>query len=245
MTDSLLKNNQVLNKEQLFKFFLSDNPALSDTVMYKRIADLKKRGLISNVGRGVYTVKGKNKPAFQLELEGVEKKISNKIIKKFPFATFTVWNTKFLNQFMTHQAFSNPIIIEAEKDAALSIFDFLQENTQNVFFNPSNEVMNNYVHNNKENIIIKRLVTESPLQKDKLYLTPKIEKILVDIFADNAIFITYQGTELKNIFNNAYEKYQINWTTLLSYAARRHKKEEIIEFVKSRTNIPYSIISEA
>ena len=61
---------------------------------------------------------------------------------------------------------------------------------------------------------------------------PTLEKILVDIIADEELFAAQQG-ELEFIFKSAFDKYNINESKMKRYASRRNRKTEI----KNQTNI--------
>jgi hypothetical protein len=123
-------------------------------------------------------------------------------------------------------------ILEIDKDASASIFYFLNDKDYDVFLNPSQEIIQNYVANKREAIVIKNLITESPLQKVFNVQTPTLEKILVDVFCDSVLFSAYQGNEMNYIFENAFRKYSINTTTLFRYAQRRGKKAELYVYLR-------------
>jgi 3-deoxy-D-manno-octulosonic acid (KDO) 8-phosphate synthase len=55
---------------------------------------------------------------------------------------------------------------------------------------------------------------------------PTLEKILVDIIADDALFSAQQG-ELEFIFKSAFDKYNINKSKMKRYASRRNREAEI------------------
>ena len=88
-------------------------------------------------------------------------------------------------------------------------------------------MMENFVLESKDAIVIKSLTSESPLQEVDNITVPAIEKILVDLYADSEIFFFLQGSEMLNIFTNALEKYTVNTDRLLRYAKRRNKREEL------------------
>lgn len=113
-----------------------------------------------------------------------------------------------------------------DKDTSESVFLFLKEQNLNVFINPTDEILEHYVISSANPIIIKNLLSESPLQMINKYTTITIEKLLVDIYSDKYLFNFYQGKEFQNIIKNAYDKYTVNNTKLLRYASRRGKKEE-------------------
>jgi len=79
------------------------------------------------------------------------------------------------------------------------------------------------------------LITRSPVGKrteNKVKLsTPLLEKILVDLFAEEKLFYFYRGSELRHIYENAIKSYTINFTKLFSYAKRREREQEIKSFI--------------
>lgn len=100
-----------------------------------------------------------------------------------------------------------------------------------MFLDPSQEIMDKYVVNASEPIIITRLTTEAPTQKVNKVVTQTIEKLLVDIYCDPILFAAQQGAELKRIYQTAFDKYNVNNTKMLRYASRRNKREEIKDYI--------------
>src|SRR5690606_536627 len=98
------------------------------------LSRLKKDGIISAPSRGIYEL-GSNTP-FEPNISTGLKRIFNKVKREFPYITFCIWDTSWLNDFMRHQPFKHYIVVEVEKDAAESVFAFLTETIKNVFFNP-------------------------------------------------------------------------------------------------------------
>jgi hypothetical protein len=60
---------------------------------------------------------------------------------------------------------------------------------------------------------------------------------MVDLFADDELFATYQGAELKNIYQELFNTYNVNQSTLKQYAHKRHIKAKLIAFLKEETDI--------
>jgi len=138
---------------------------------------------------------------------------------------------------MLHQPFRFHTILEVEKEAMESVFYTLQEQGKEVFLDPSQEIIDKYVVNANEPIIIKRLTTEAPTQKVNKVVTQTIEKLLVDIYCDPILFAAQQGVELKRIYQTAFDKYNVNNTKMLRYASRRNKREEINNFINNKVKI--------
>lgn len=61
--------------------------------------------------------------------------------------------------------------------------------------------------------------------------------MLVDIFCNKTIQLTYSGAEYKTVVETAYERYRVDTVRLLRYARRRHKEKEIGAFIPERQRI--------
>src|SRR5690606_36350070 len=156
--------------------------------------------------------------------------VFNKVKRQFPYITFCVWDTVWLNDFMRHQPFKHYVIIEVEKDASESVFTFLTETTKNVFFNPDEEIFDRYIHNQDEVLIVKNMVTESPLaEKDKIII-PALEKLFVDMLIDTTLFSAQQN-EKEFIMRSVMRKYTLNELKMRRYAVRRNREEEIDDLI--------------
>lgn len=132
---------------------------------------------------------------------------------------------------MHHQPGRFYQLIEVEKDGMESLFYFLKDKNMSVYIDPSPELIKRYVMGEKEPWIVKSLVSESPTQEINGISTVTLEKILVDIFCDPIIFSAQQGSEMDQIFNEAFEKYAISESKMLRYADRRRKKPELKNYL--------------
>lgn len=146
---------------------------------------------------------------------------------KFPLITFCCWHISVLREFFQHLTVHNFLLIEVERETIDSVFHFIKETNNNTFKEPSRDMMENFVLESKDAIIIKSLISEAPLQNVDNVTVPTIEKILVDLYADSDIFFFLQGHEMLNIFRNALGKYTVNTDRLLRYAKRRNKRDEL------------------
>ena len=192
---------------------------------------LIQKRVLTRIGRGKFCL-GSN-VIYIPELNKKEKVIYNKLKSEFPFVNICVWNTKILNEFMQHQPGNFQIIVEVEKELTQSVFYFLKELNYPVFIEPTAEILEKYLPTDKEAIIIKSLVSESPLQKNGNIRTVTIEKLMVDIFSDTIIFSAQQGAELRTIFQEAFNKYTVNQSKMLRYASRRRKKDSFQKYLST------------
>lgn len=132
---------------------------------------------------------------------------------------------------MLHQPGRFYTILEIEKDVAESVFYHLKEGGKDVYLNPSEEILNKYAIHKTEPIIITYLTTEAPVQQIDSVKTTTLEKMLVDIYCDPVLFSAYQGAEMKQIYQTAFDKYHVSESKMLRYANRRNKKEEVEKLI--------------
>ena len=211
-------------------FFRNNEPELSHNAINWRIFNLVQRGILERIGKGLFRL-GQNR-LYIPEISSKEKNIYNAMFSKFPFSKFCVWSLNILNEFSIHQSDMNFILLEVEKESVQSVFFEMKENKNNVFIEPTEDVIENYVIYQKNPVIIKTLISEAPLQKVKNVFTTTIEKLLVDIFCDKELFFAFQGKELRTITEEAFMKYSVNQNKILRYANRRGKKEEFVQYLK-------------
>lgn len=194
-----------------------------------RVYSLVNKGILKRIGRGVFKL-GESKsftPVISQELKTLYKRVKN----EFPYIEFCTWNTSLLNKFMLHQPFNFITLVETEREVTESAFHFLKEKRTGVFLNPDKDIIQNYVSERNDSIIVKPLISESPLQEVEEVITPTLEKILVDLFCDTDIFGTYQGVERSRIFKEAFSRYTINEKMMLRYADRRKRKGELSDYL--------------
>lgn len=210
-------------------FYRNFEPDLKSTTINWRVYSLVEKGILERIGKGVFKI-GKTW-VFVPNMDNKTKAISNKLQSKFPFSTFCIWNTSLLNEFSVHISNNHFTLVEVERESLESVFLSLKEKYNAVFLNPNADMLEQYVFNASNPIIVKPLISEAPLQRIKNINTATIEKILVDLFCDEDLFQIYQGRERNIIFKEAYSKYTINNTKLLRYASRRGGKDELEKYL--------------
>ena len=224
------KGKDSFTKEDLRVFIKDAGISIRDEALRIRIHRLKKKGIIQSIARGKYTIA--NKHSFTLESDKFIKKINRLFLQKYDDIDYCIWNTRCLNNFMIHQPISAFYVLETDKDITESTFYYLKDNNVKVFNNPTEQIMEQYVMGELDVVVVKPLVSRAPLIKVGQIVFPELEKILVDIFCDNHQFYIYGGQEMINIFENAFHHYNINYSSLYAYAARRGKKDLIKSFIK-------------
>ncbi|MDR7128702.1 hypothetical protein J2X69_001034 [Algoriphagus sp. 4150] len=211
------------------EFYKTLEPDVKKTTVNWRIYTLVQKGILSRVGRGRFSL-GKGE-VYTPELSSKLNSVYKKIKIDFPFLSICIWSTSALNEFMLHQPGKYYQLIEVDKDAVESIFFYLKERSYSVFLEPSEQLIRHYMIDEMEPWVVKSLVSEAPIQKVNGIPTVTIEKLLVDIFCDPVIFNAQQGSEMNQIFNEAFEKYTISESKMLRYASRRRRKEELDKYL--------------
>ena len=230
------KDRESFSRNELFEFFKYFEPDLKEGTFGWRIYDLKNKNIIKPLMRGVYTVS--YKPKYKPEVSQDLLKLAGKINDKFEDVKCCIWETSWLNEFSQHQSSKKIIIIEVEKEFLDSFFYELKKIYKgDVYLTPDEKAINFYVAESIQPIVIKKLVTRSPItkrtEKKIKFHIPFLEKILVDIFSEDKLFYYSQGVELVHIFENALKSYSVNYTKLFSYAKRRERDNDIKMFLSN------------
>lgn len=168
--------------------------------------------------------KAANKTIFKVEPTDEEVALARKIKEKYPFAPLCIYNGAILSPLQHHLSANNITYVETDRNAVESIFNFLREDDDKVWLAPDSNFIYKYIDLAKGGIIVKPLVTESPVQTVNGVTTPTLEKLLVDIRKDPD-FAYLQGIESERMYENADSMYVINKSRLNRYARRRGIKE--------------------
>lgn len=239
------RGKSIITLDDLRQYFIRKEPKLKGSTLRWRIYHLKEKQILLPVKRGVYTLN--QKPRFKPQISRRILKIHSIIADSYsPSLSHVLWTTEWLHQFMIQQPSNSIIIVETEKDWLNSIFTDLQPYYKNVYLNPDDKVVRDYLSVQKESIVVKPLISRAPIYETKEYMkVAMLEKILVDVFCDSYLFVSYQGSELENIFINAWKAYSLNLSAILNYAKRRKRAEALQSFLElSRNQELHKLISQ-
>ncbi len=191
---------------------------------------LKKEGLLQRVKTGIYK-RNAEKVVYKVPVDYFMKQIALFLRKKYNGIMYDIWNVSLLNEFMRYTFNRSFYILDVEPDIKDFVFEYLQEKSINVFMDISKDEVYRYVLPSKKNtVVLFSLVSESPLEKiDDIYV-PRLEKIMVDIIANNVFDVIVDDTE--NVYKNICDKYIVNEKKLFRYARRRGKEEEVMRMLK-------------
>jgi hypothetical protein len=242
LTEKQLQNTfgekTYFSRQELFDFFRKIDTNLKETTFRWRIHDLRNKHIISSVSRDLFTLQ--YKPVFVPNIREKEYKTFSKIQKQFPTLNCCIWSTQIINEFMLHIPAQSITILQVEKEAIGSVYDFLKEQKQNVFIQPEEKEIERYVFKSESAVVLESLVTKSPVQQHNKVTTITLEKLIIDLISDKKLLASFQGAEMIHILNTAYNRYAVHFTTLFHYARRRGKEAELTELL-DKTDIPKTI----
>jgi len=230
---SEFENKETFTRIELKNLFFRFEPDLKDSTFTWRIYYLKTKGIITELKRGLYTLKTYCK--YKPEIKDILVKINKVIKKNSNNLEYCLWETDWLNDFSLHLHAKSFIILEIEKDFMEYLFFKLKDLGFEVFLRPDKEVLRLYVSEIVNPIVIKPLLKNSPLYTLTNINIPNLEKIMVDIFCDKEIFYMFDRSELIFVYGEILKRYQINYTRLANYAKYRGSLTEIKNIV---LNIP-------
>lgn len=212
-------------------FYKSLEPGVKESTVNWRIYSLVRKGILKRIGRGRFV----HGPQIEYVpyIPGDIRTLHNKLKLSFPFLDYCIWTSSLFNEFMLHQPGRFFFMVEVEKDASESVFYFMKQKKYSVFLEPTRELLNRYVPDEKETWIVKSLVTEAPVKNISGVPSTTIEKLLVDLFCDTIVLDAQQGAEKDRIFEGVFEKYTVNENRMLRYADRRRNKDAFNKYLNT------------
>lgn len=115
------------------------------------------------------------------------------------------------------------LVVEVPRNQCETVRSALKQQFQDVALMRNAYLMLEDLH---DFILVKPLVSESPLFEYDGVMVPELEKLLVDRDADKD-YAGLEEAEIQKEFQRAFELYPVNTSRLLRYAGRKGKKEEI------------------
>ena len=210
--------------------YVRSREVISDSGILWHIKKLIKQNKLSRLSRGRYGASAKKE--FTPMLTDELKQLFGDISTEFPLIDIAVYSGHDITALQHHLSANNALYVEVTKEATEAVFHYLIDKKIKVYHKPDSEFMYNYVDLSEPCIIVKPLVSESPLKKiDGIYM-PTLEKLLVDINADHD-FYYLQGVEAFYILDNARFLYQLNTPKMLRYASRRGIREKMQSYLSN------------
>lgn len=194
------------------------------------LSNLCRQGKLKRIGRGIYTAHISN--TFQVKASTRVRSLYKALSKQFPLADFCIYSGNVIIPLLHDLTPNNTVYIETNREVTESVFNVLLPKYKGrLFLSPTKKIASTYIDFSRENIIVKPLITESPLMLDDKVPVPTIEKLLVDTRVDPDFYFLH-GYENLEMLRTAITHYNVNQTRLLRYADRRNEKESILNDLK-------------
>ena len=206
----------------------SDNGFTPTTVNWT-IREMARDGRLSRIGRGIYTAKGNQE--FEYGVDDALKKLSSTISEEYPSIGKCLYKGDIIAPLLHHLSHNALTYIEVERPLTEILFHRMKDEGHRVYLKPTWELLQDYADLSSEGIIIKPLVSGSPLSTMDGVPVPTLEKMIVDTICDED-FSYLRGGEWEYMLENAFGTFSVNISRLLRYAGRRGKEEEISEAIK-------------
>lgn len=213
----------VLYTDDFFRAFADETA----TSIYAFIRRLIKKGVIKRIGRGKYEV-GTQK-IFLPKIKDDEKMLYQLIEGEYPYSDVAVWNLSCVNEFAQHTVNLNMTILDVDRDSVESVYWFLKENDHKTV---TKKRIVDGLADYDGFILIRPLVTDSPIVNTDGIITASLEKILVDMACDKE-FESFQGSEIHHIYENALNEYTVNEDRMLRYAGRKEKRAVVRTLIET------------
>ena len=212
---------------------LSSKFKFSGESLKRVLSRLVTEGRLQRVGYGLYKASDNRLPRYSYEPSAEEIDLYQRLKRTFPFTGICIWRPEVLVPLMQHVPIATATFIDVERVAMDSVFSALQsmDSERPILINPSKTEVDRIIPSSAP-IIVRPLVQEAPTEKINGIIVPTIEKILVDAVSDKELQFA-QGAELFTIYENAFEKFDINKSRLLRYASRRNRKPKVETILKS------------
>lgn len=230
-----LSKKKAFNSQEFFEIYHENGNSMSNETLRKKLQSCLKCGSVIRVGRGLYSVAETNQMNYEYQYSDLSEKIANILKENHPYLSFSIFELVQLNEFVNHQLAHNIIFLAVEDDVADFVFDTLKEHFPGkVLLSPTVEIFHQYWA--EDMIVIGKLITEAPKGVKEAWHT-RLEKMLVDLFAEHLIVQSVSASEYPRIFEDAFQKYVIDESRMFRYAKRRNAQEKINKLIREETDI--------
>jgi hypothetical protein len=197
-----------------------------------RLAAMVQEGILQKISRGVYQKTSISTKIFVPDYNEEMCALDTSIKNAFPFTEYCVWNISNVKRLAHHVANLEIIFVDVEAVAVESVFNHLNsyEGRRQIYFRPTTTDYERYIIG-RPTLVLRPLVSQAPLSKSLSgQKSASLEKILVDVALDDDFF-GFQGSQLYDIYESAFERYSINRQKLLRYAGRRGRRDSILQIL--------------
>lgn len=194
--------------------------------VFSRIRSLVKSGRIFPVSKGVYQV------GFRMEYHP-------EVSERMQLAANIVQSSMIGEDFCIHEDGDN-LFVEISRKAVTQTVKILRASFPNVLTLAQYHAVAGAV---RDCIVVKYLVSESPLISEKSVRLPSLEKLLVDMTADQE-YTLLPDDKLQFEFQKAFEVYRPDVNRMIRYASRRGVAQQVRTLIDGVKQDRVEIISK-
>ena len=222
-----------LVRKDFMPWFESAYPGGSIRSMDTGLRQMVDSGLLERTGYGQFRLSPDVKPPYIPVIDLEMKELFWGIKTMYPYANFCIWQARSLSSFMHHVPSIDILILETDRTAAEAVYEDVRSlaKGRTTLLRPTEKEYRLYA-SGSPSVLVRDLISESPVIYVDGVASASLEKMLVDATISPEFEFT-RGAELYTIYENADQMYQISKKTMLRYAARRGKKEEIEKLTES------------
>ncbi len=225
----LASEKSPFSRKVLYENLVLENKTISPNSFKWILADWLKKGMLYKISSDSYSLTPCTKqiydPEYSEKVEGLIKSLE----EFYPDVQFVLFESYLLNEFVNHLLSKNTAVVMVEKEMVDFVFEHLNlEYPGKVLLSPSEEEFNRYW--TEDCIVVEKMISEAPLFKEKPHEIT-LEKLLADCVADKIVPILFAHSEYKMIFEEAVNRYNIDYKKLKRYSKRRNCWEKLKSYL--------------
>lgn len=220
-----LRERESVSKKALVRRIVRSFPDLTESAINWRLHALKTKGSIHSPHYGAYSLKAKD--TYEPVIKSSLKRLFNKIKKEFGDIDLCVWDSHWFDSFLSKPLVTGYLAAEVPKELTEQVFNTLTDMSKKVYLDPGADIYERYIANNTESIVIKPIISESPIIEIDGTSIASMEKLLVDALAEEDSFFFLQNCEPETLFKNVIERYNLSVTRMRRYSKRRSQYDRL------------------
>lgn len=229
-------NRSVISREDLWELMKQLHPELSRESIDWFVYNCQEQNIFKRIGRNMYTLAGSelDKDRYEPEYSVLSDKTMKVLDMKKNSFCYQIWDSRVFEEFIP-DAGRIPHIVFAEvaKEQMETAFEQLRRYLDcNVWLKPAHRYFKKYLE--EETVVVLPLSSESPRRREDSHKV-RLEKILVDMFANKLLLGLFDDEERKMVYETAFQRYLIDESTLFRYARRRNKEKVVRDFIREQT----------
>lgn len=231
--DYTVSHGGTIVRKDFVSWFKSVHPDGSVRSMDTELRQMVASGLLERTGYGHFRLCPDVKPPYIPVVSPEMKELFWGVKGMYPYANFCIWQARALSSFMQHVPSIDVLILETDRTAVEAVYEDVRQlaKGRTALLRPTEKEYRFYA-SGTPSVLVKDLISESPVIYVDGVASASLEKILVDATIAPE-FEFARGAELYTIYENADQMYRIGKRTMVRYAARRGKKEEIEKLIES------------